>query len=154
VLSNDFFVNLVDMGTAWIPMSEAAFGFQGRDRASGMAKWTATRVDLIFGSNLRLRALAEAYAQDDAQAKFVRDFGAAWTKVMNADRFDLSCSGRTDRHIPGQPNAGRDQPGRAPPAAPPPAISVTSLLRIAWANSSKLRAAIMNAPGPPITCSW
>jgi len=89
-LSNDFFVNLVDMGTEWKPVSEAADVFEGRDPASGKVKWTATRVDLVFGSNSQLRALAEVYAQDDAGAKFVRDFAAAWTKVMNADRFDLA----------------------------------------------------------------
>ena len=89
VLSNDFFVNLVDMRSAWKPTSEAAEEFEGRDRASGELKWTATRVDLIFGSNSQLHALAEAYAQDDAKATFARDFVAAWTKVMNLDRFDL-----------------------------------------------------------------
>jgi catalase-peroxidase len=89
VLSNDFFVNLVDMGTVWMPTSEAAATFEGRDRASGKAKWAATRVDLVFGSNSQLRALAEVYAQDDAKDKFVRDFVAAWTKVMNLDRFDV-----------------------------------------------------------------
>jgi len=89
VLTNDFFVNLVDMGTEWKPVSEAADLFEGRDRASGELKWTATRVDLVFGSNSQLRALAEVYAQDDAKAKFVRDFVAAWDKVMNLDRFDL-----------------------------------------------------------------
>jgi len=89
VLSNDFFVNLLDMGTEWKPTSEASDAFEGRDRATGALKWTATRVDLIFGANSQLRALAEVYAQDDAQEKFVRDFVAAWTKVMNLDRFDL-----------------------------------------------------------------
>jgi catalase-peroxidase len=89
VLSTDFFVNLVDMGTQWKPSSEAGEVFEGHDRATGKAKWTATRVDLIFGSNSQLRALAEVYAQDDAQEAFVRDFVAAWTKVMNLDRFDL-----------------------------------------------------------------
>jgi catalase-peroxidase len=88
-LTNDFFVNLVDMGTEWKPTSEAADEFEGRDRASGELKWTATRVDLVFGSNSQLRALAEVYAQADAQEKFVRDFVAAWNKVMNLDRFDL-----------------------------------------------------------------
>jgi catalase-peroxidase len=89
VLSNDFFVNVLDMGTTWAPTSEAAETFEGRDRATGKAKWTATRVDLVFGSNSQLRALAEVYAQDDAKEKFVRDFVAAWNKVMNLDRFDL-----------------------------------------------------------------
>jgi catalase-peroxidase len=88
-LTNDFFVNLLDMGTVWTPTSPAAETFEGHDRATGALKWTATRVDLVFGSNSQLRALSEVYAQDDAQAKFVADFVAAWTKVMNADRFDL-----------------------------------------------------------------
>ena len=86
-LSNDFFVNLVDMGIAWTPVGDNAF--EGRDRRSGAVKWAATRVDLVFGANSQLRALAEVYAQDDAREKFVRDFVAAWTKVMNLDRFDL-----------------------------------------------------------------
>ena len=89
-LTNDFFTNLVDMGTEWKPVSDARDVFEGRDRASGQVKWTATRVDLVFGSNSRLRAVAEVYAQDDARQKFVRDFVAAWSKVMNADRFDLA----------------------------------------------------------------
>jgi catalase-peroxidase len=89
VLSNDFFVNLLDMGTVWAPTSEAGEVFEGRDRATGKPKWTATRVDLVFGSNSQLRALAEVYAQADAKEKFVRDFVAAWTKVMNLDRFDV-----------------------------------------------------------------
>jgi catalase-peroxidase len=78
------------MGTDWKPTSAAADTFEGRDRATGAVKWTATRVDLIFGSNSQLRALAEVYAQNDTKAKFVADFVAAWTKVMNADRFDLA----------------------------------------------------------------
>jgi catalase-peroxidase len=86
-LTNDFFVNLLDMATVWKPTGENTF--EGRDRASGVLRWTATRVDLAFGSNSQLRAIAEVYAQDDNQAKFVRDFAAAWTKVMNLDRFDL-----------------------------------------------------------------
>lgn len=89
-LSNDFFANLLDMGTAWKPTSEAAELFEGRDRSSGALKWTATRVDLVFGSNSQLRAIAEVYASGDAQAKFTQDFVAAWTKVMNLDRFDLA----------------------------------------------------------------
>jgi catalase-peroxidase len=88
-LTNDFFVNLVDMGTTWQPTSEDANTFEGRDAATGEVKWTASRVDLIFGSNSELRALAEVYASDDAKEKFVHDFAAAWTKVMNLDRFDL-----------------------------------------------------------------
>ena len=90
MLSNDFFVNLLDMGTEWRPISEGDEAlFEGCDRATGAAKWTATRVDLVFGANSQLRALAEVYAQDDAGEKFARDFAKAWTKVMNADRFDL-----------------------------------------------------------------
>ncbi|NSL53824.1 catalase/peroxidase HPI [Uliginosibacterium aquaticum] len=88
-LSNDFFVTLLDMGTVWRPVDESAQRFEGRDRSTGAVKWTASRVDLVFGSNSQLRALAEVYAQDDAKEKFVRDFVAAWTKVMNLDRFDL-----------------------------------------------------------------
>ncbi|MDO9415582.1 catalase/peroxidase HPI [Pararhizobium sp.] len=88
-LTNDFFVNLLDMGTAWKATSESKDVFEGRDRATGELKWTATRVDLVFGSNSQLRALAEVYAQSDMQAKFVADFVSAWNKVMNADRFDL-----------------------------------------------------------------
>ena len=89
-LTNDFFVNLLDMGTEWVPVSKAEDVFEGRDRKTGEVKWTGTRVDLVFGSNSILRALAEVYAADDAQEKFVKDFIAAWTKVMNADRFDLA----------------------------------------------------------------
>jgi catalase-peroxidase len=88
-LTNDFFVNLVDMETEWKPTSDAKDAFEGRDRSTGKVKWTATRMDLVFGSNSQLRALAELYAQDDAKKKFVNDFVAAWDKVMNADRFDL-----------------------------------------------------------------
>jgi catalase-peroxidase len=87
-LTNDFFVNLLDMGTEWQPTSGAADTFQGRDRGTGGVKWTGSRVDLIFGSNSELRALAEVYACDDSQEKFVRDFVAAWDKVMTLDRFD------------------------------------------------------------------
>ena len=89
-LTNDFFVNLLDMGTVWKAVSDAGDVFEGRDRKTGTPKWTATRVDLIFGSNSQLRALAEVYGSSDAQAKFVQDFVAAWTKVMNLDRFDLA----------------------------------------------------------------
>ena len=88
-LTNDFFVNILDMGTAWAPTSERADLFNGTDRKTGEQKWTATRADLVFGSNSILRALAEVYAQADNRGKFLRDFAAAWTKVMNADRFDL-----------------------------------------------------------------
>ena len=87
-LSNDFFVHLLDMGTVWQPTSEAQELFEGRDRASGALRWTATRVDLAFGSHSQLRALAEVYAQADGQARLVRDFVAAWVKVMELDRFD------------------------------------------------------------------
>jgi len=88
-LTNDFFTNLVDMGTAWHPTSEAADTFNAHDRKTGEVKWIGTRVDLVFGSNSQLRALAEVYAQNDAKEKFVCDFVAAWNKVMNLDRFDL-----------------------------------------------------------------
>ena len=88
-LSNDVFVNLLDLGTAWSPTSEAEESFEGRSRTTGDRVWTASRVDLVFGSNSQLRALAEVYASDDSQSKFVSDFVAAWVKVMNLDRFDL-----------------------------------------------------------------
>jgi catalase-peroxidase len=88
-LSNDFFVNLLDMSTEWRPAASGQNVYEGRDRKSGQARWTATSVDLVFGSNSELRALAEVYASSDAKEKFVRDFVAAWTKVMNLDRFDL-----------------------------------------------------------------
>lgn len=88
-LTNDFFMNLLDIGTEWKPISKDADIFEGRDRATGKLKWTATRVDLVFGSNSQLRALAEVYGASDAQEKFVHDFIAAWNKIMNADRFDL-----------------------------------------------------------------
>ncbi|MEX2369640.1 MAG: catalase/peroxidase HPI [Bacteroidales bacterium] len=88
-LTNDFFVNLLDMNTTWVPLEESKDTFEGRDRASGETKWTGTRVDLIFGSNSELRALAEVYGSMDAQEKFVKDFVVAWNKVMNLDRFDL-----------------------------------------------------------------
>jgi catalase-peroxidase len=89
-LTNDFFVNLLDMGTEWKATSEDEDVFEGRDRATGELKWTGTRVDLIFGSNSQLRALAEVYGCEDSQEKFVHDFVAAWDKVMNLDRFDLA----------------------------------------------------------------
>ncbi|EJK86686.1 catalase/peroxidase HPI [Rhizobium sp. AP16] len=88
-LTNDFFVNLLDMGTAWKASPDSKYVFEGRDRDTDEIKWTGTRIDLVFGSNSQLRALAEVYGQGDTQEKFVRDFVAAWTKVMNADRFDL-----------------------------------------------------------------
>jgi catalase-peroxidase len=89
-LSNDFFVNLLDMGTEWKPASAAEDVFEGRDRVSGDLKWTGTRVDLVFGSNSQLRGLAEVYAGAGGEARFVGDFVAAWTKVMNLDRFDVA----------------------------------------------------------------
>ena len=89
-LTNDFFVNILDMGTEWAPMSEAEDVFEGRDRKSGDVKWTGTRVDLVFGSNSQLRALAEVYGSSDGEKRFVDTFVAAWTKVMEADRFDLA----------------------------------------------------------------
>jgi catalase-peroxidase len=89
-LSNDFFVNLLDMGTTWKASSEDEDVFEGRDRATGELKWTGTRVDLIFGSDSQLRAVAEVYGCEDSQEKFLHDFVAAWSKVMNLDRFDLA----------------------------------------------------------------
>jgi len=89
-LSNDYFVNLLDMGTEWKSVSDAAEQFEGRDRKTGERRWSATRVDLVFGSNAQLRAIAEVYASSDAQKKFVDDFVAAWVKVMNLDRFDIA----------------------------------------------------------------
>ena len=89
-LTNDFFVNLLDMGTEWKGAAHGEDVFEGRDRKTGQVKWTATRVDLVFGSNSQLRALAEVYGSSDAQAQFVQDFVAAWTKVMNLDRYDLA----------------------------------------------------------------
>ena len=90
VLSNDFFVNLLDMGTTWVDVSDHESSFEGRDRATGAIKWTASRVDLVFGSNSQMRAVAEAYATDDAEGIFVNRFVSAWAKVMSADRFDLA----------------------------------------------------------------
>jgi catalase-peroxidase len=89
-LTNDFFVNLLDMNTKWEPSSASEDVFEGRDRATGKAKWTGTRVDLVFGSNSQLRALAEVYASNDSKESFVKDFAAAWNKVMNLDRYDLA----------------------------------------------------------------
>jgi catalase-peroxidase len=89
-LTNDFFVNLLVMSTSWIASSESKEVFEGHDRATGERKWTGTRVDLIFGSNSELRALAEVYASEDSQEKFVKDFVVVWNKVMNLDRFDLA----------------------------------------------------------------
>ena len=89
-LTNDFFVNLLDMGTEWNAVSKDADVFEGRDRKTGKVKWTGTRVDLVFGSNSQLRALAEVYGSADSQEKFVHDFVAAWDKVMNLDRYDVA----------------------------------------------------------------
>jgi catalase-peroxidase len=89
-LTNDFFVNLLDMGTKWKGVDRREGVFEGNDRKTGEVKWTATRADLIFGSHSQLRALAEVYGSSDAQEKFVKDFVAAWVKVMNLDRFDLT----------------------------------------------------------------
>jgi catalase-peroxidase len=89
VLTNDFFVNLLDMGTEWKPVTKDAEVFEGRDRKTGDLKWNGTRIDLVFGSHSQLRAIAEVYGTSDSQTKFVHDFIAAWNKVMNLDRFDL-----------------------------------------------------------------
>jgi catalase-peroxidase len=89
-LTNDYFVNLLDMGTEWTPVSDAKDVFEGRDRRTGQVKWTGTRVDLVFGSSAQLRAVAEVYGSADAQGKFVQDFVAAWSKVMNLDRFNVA----------------------------------------------------------------
>ncbi|MFM8930764.1 MAG: peroxidase family protein, partial [Gemmataceae bacterium] len=93
-LTNDFFVNLLDMGTVWQKSKVCEHFYEGRDRKTGKLKWTGSRADLIFGSNSQLRGIAEVYASDDAKGKFVEDFVAAWTKVMNLDRFDLPPSER------------------------------------------------------------
>jgi len=90
VLTPDFFVNLLDMGTVWKPVSQDGDLFEGRDRNTGELRWTATRVDLVFGSNSQLRAVAEVYGCEDSREKFLQDFVAAWNKVMNLDRFDLA----------------------------------------------------------------
>ncbi len=89
-LTNDFFVNLLDMRTTWKEVNNSEQLFKGRDRKTNKVKWTATRVDLIFGSNSQLRAIAEVYAQEDSKQKFIKDFVNAWTKVMNLDRFELN----------------------------------------------------------------
>jgi catalase-peroxidase len=90
VLNNEVLLNLLDMGTQWKPVENDANLFEGRDRKTGEVKWTGTRADLVFGSNSILRSVAEVYAESDAKEKFVKDFVAAWVKVMNADRFDLA----------------------------------------------------------------
>src|SRR5262249_10355629 len=96
-LTNDFFVNLLDMRTEWKPLQGTDHAFEGVDRATGKRKWTATSADLVFGAHSQLRALAEVYASEDAKEKFVRDFVAAWDKVMNLDRFDLVAARATRR---------------------------------------------------------
>ncbi len=93
-LTNDFFVNLLDMGTEWRPAAGSEGVYEGRDRKTNEVKWTGTRVDLIFGSHSQLRALAEVYACANSKEKFVKDFAAAWTKVMDLDRFDLTSHGQ------------------------------------------------------------
>jgi catalase-peroxidase len=93
-LTNDFFVNLLDMGTEWRPSPVCDQFFEGRDTKSDAVKWTASRADLVFGSNSQLRAIAEVYASDDAKERFVDDFITAWTKVMHLDRFDLPAATR------------------------------------------------------------
>ena len=103
VLTNDFFVNLLDMGTTWKESAVCENFYEGRDRESGEVKWRATSVDLVFGSNSQLRAIAEVYASEDAKQKFVNDFVAAWSKVMNLDRFDLD---------PGQRSGGAELAAR------------------------------------------
>jgi catalase-peroxidase len=96
-LTPDFFVNLLDSSTAWRPSASEENLYEGRDRATGGLKWTATTADLVFGAHSQLRALAEVYASDDAKEKFVRDFVAAWDKVMNLDRYDLLAQARNGR---------------------------------------------------------
>ena len=116
VLTTDFFVNLPDMGTEWKPTSSDANLFEGRDRATGAIKWTATRVDLVFGADSRLRALAEVYGSADAGEKFIHDFVAAWNKVMNLDRFDLADRGVNGFEAPKR--AGISRSGVAPASKP------------------------------------
>ena len=98
-LTNDFFVNLLDIGTAWRPSVSEMNVYEGSDRATGKPKWTATAADLVFGAHSQLRALAEVYACDDGQEKFVRDFVTAWNKVMNLDRYDLFARGTGQRAV-------------------------------------------------------
>jgi catalase-peroxidase len=99
ILSNDFFVNLLDMNTTWHKSADNENLFEGKDRKTGQVKWTASRVDLVFGSNSQLRAIAEVYGSSDGKEKFVKDFVAAWTKVMNADRFELSTKAPAARPV-------------------------------------------------------
>ncbi len=136
-LTNDFFVNLLDMRTEWTPTSDENV-FEGRDRATGAVRWTGTRVDLVFGSNSELRALAEVYAAADAPAKFVQDFVAAWTKVMNADRFDLR---RPPARSAGAPPAARGARAGAALRAPTP--------RSRSGSAARPRARPARRRGPP-----
>jgi catalase-peroxidase len=106
-LTNDFFVNLLDMRTEWKPSGSGENVYEGRDRATGKVRWTATAADLVFGAHAQLRALAEVYASSDGKEKFVRDFVAAWDKVMNLDRFDLVAQGHRVRRRVGAA-AGND----------------------------------------------
>ena len=115
-LTNDFFTNLLDLDTKWDAVDESEEIFEAKDRKTGEKKWTGTRVDLIFGSNSELRAYAEVYGSADAKEKFVHDFVAAWDKVMNLDRFDLSDRGTNDFAAPGR--AGISRSGAAPASAP------------------------------------
>jgi catalase-peroxidase len=108
-LTNDFFTNLLDMGVEWKSVAGDEDSFSGHDRATGAQKWTGTRVDLLFGSNSELRALAEVYASDDAQAKFVHDFVAAWDKVMMLDRYDIA-SVRRMHEVPRQAHPPVEKP--------------------------------------------
>jgi catalase-peroxidase len=98
-LTNDFFVNLLDIGTAWRPSASDKNVYEGRDRTTGKTKWTATAADLVFGAHSQLRALAEVCATDGCEEKFVRDFAAAWNKVMNLDRYDLLARGNGRRAV-------------------------------------------------------
>jgi catalase-peroxidase len=104
-LTNDFFVNLLDVGTTWRPSASDKKVYEGSDRSTGKPKWTATAADLVFGAHSQLRALAEVYASDDAKEKFVRDFVAAWSKVMNLDRYDLLAKARKAGRRPAKARA-------------------------------------------------
>ena len=104
-MTNDFFMNLLDIGTEWRPSVSKKNVYEGSDRATGKTKWTATAADLVFGAHSQLRALAEVYASEDAQEKFVRDFVAAWNKVMNLDRYDLLAQNSAGRRNAVFPNS-------------------------------------------------
>jgi len=134
-LTNDFFVNLLDMGTEWKPTSSDASLFEGRDRATGAIKWTATRVDLVFGSDSRLRALAEVYGSADAGRKFVHEFVAAWNKVMNLDRFGLG--DRSTDVVGTSHRASTSQSGIAPTIDADRSAAVTAnVLRHVWPHQA------------------